>query len=609
MKKKLLIALFTVLTLCLFALSVSAANEVTLVSGEQVDFEVVFKVEKSGSVENVVRGFNAGYTKNSVTDVIFPDYLAGIECNGLFGGYDTPASTTINTLTFAATDEFFISGDNIFSGIPLTKVTFDPNCVVELRKGNFSGCTSLTEITFPKFKMLAGNAFSGCSNMVATNELVLAEGMTVIGKCAFDGCTSLRGTVYFPSTLEEIVESAFRKTGFDNFDLSKCVNLSKVGYGGGGGPFDNSDNITTLDLSACVKLLALNKSFAESCDSLTTVILPPNLETIPYKAFAHCYKLQSIVLPASLQRVDDEAFHSTRRGQDIMTFTIYVQSNVVFHDSYAFRDSGAKIEFVLIGDGVTAESLIAANTFVTVTGATVVDYKESYNYTVGQTISSHTIVANYCTSLALQGVHAFNNDNPCVVNCTVCALATVKENPEHALAVSIVYEKGYDNEGVKLTACTNDGCPHKLSDKAEALFSCLGYSASNFGNVGIAVGYSVNSTAISDYTKITGATVKYGVFAVSQEKLGDNAIFGKDGALADGVLNVEVSKHGFDVFEIKVVGFKDDQKDKKIAFGAYATMTKEGVTEYAYMQYEAPSQGDKYSFVSYNDVMAILPKE
>ena len=109
MKKKILIALFVAMMICILAFSVSAANEVTLVDGTTVDFEAVFKVQKSGGVENVVTGFNSGYDKNSVTDVIFPDYVAGIECNGLFGKYATAASTTIRTLTFAATDTFFIS--------------------------------------------------------------------------------------------------------------------------------------------------------------------------------------------------------------------------------------------------------------------------------------------------------------------------------------------------------------------------------------------------------------------------------------------------------------------------------------------------------------------
>jgi len=210
MKKKILIALFAVIISCLFSFAVSAANEVTLTDGTKADLEAVFKVQN-----NQITGFNTGYTKNDVTDVIFPDEIDGLEANFLFG-----EAVNLKTLTFESTDTFFISGDAIFSKCSVEKITFNPDCVVELRKGNFSNCASLTEITFPKFKKLAGSAFAGCSNMKSTNELILAEGMTEIGGHVFNGCTSLSGTVYFPSTLEKIQEYSFQKTGFEHFDLS-----------------------------------------------------------------------------------------------------------------------------------------------------------------------------------------------------------------------------------------------------------------------------------------------------------------------------------------------------------------------------------------------------
>ena len=93
MKKKLLIALFIVALVCIFAFSVSAENEVTLTTGEKADLTTVFKVDS----KNQVTGFNEGYSKNDVTDVIFPDYIVGLEANVLFQN-----ATSLKTLTFAA---------------------------------------------------------------------------------------------------------------------------------------------------------------------------------------------------------------------------------------------------------------------------------------------------------------------------------------------------------------------------------------------------------------------------------------------------------------------------------------------------------------------------
>ena len=606
MKKKLLITLFMVVIACFLSFTVCAANEVKLVSGETVDFETVFKVGKSDGVENVVTGFNTGYNKNSMTDVIFPDYVAGIENNGLFGKYATPASTTIKTLTFEASDEFFISGVNIFTGIPVTKVTFNPNCVVEIRKGDFSGCTSLTEITFPKFKKLSNSAFASCSNMVPTNELAFAEGMTEIGADAFHGCTKLSGTIVFPSTLTTIKEEAFNGTAIVGVDFSKCANLVTFDKA----IFANCDSLTAIDMSACIGLTSLGNSFAENCDELIRVILPPNLEKINEKGFAWCCKLQSMVIPASCTQIGVEAFQYARKDQELKVFTLYIQSNVNFDTSRysVFNSSSAKVEFVLIGENVTAESFIANNSYTHVTGATIVDYvggENPWTYVTGQAITSHTIVENYCFALALTGEHQ-SDDNPCVINCSACGLTSARENPQHTISIEIDYESGYNKAGIKLTACTNLGCTYEESSSMDALFVCLGYSASENGTVGIAIGYTINNVAIKEYEEIAGKTLKYGVFVVTQSNLGDSDVFGENGTVANGVINAEITNHDFVAFELKITGFTDEQKETKLAMGAYVVLTDGEMTEYSYMQDDSKGTfNGKYYFASYNDVLGI----
>ena len=599
MKKKIfLITAMVALLVCLFAISVSAADEVTLVGGEKADFETVFKVNDN----NVVTGYNTGYNNNSMTDVIFPDYLAGIECNGLFGKYANPASTTIKTLTFEATDEFFISGDNIFTGISVTKVTFNPNCVVEIRKGNFSGCTSLTEITFPKFRKLSSSAFASCSNMVPTNELVFVEGMTEIGADAFHDCSSLSGTIVFPSTLTTIKEEAFNGTSITGVDFSRCADLATLEKA----IFAKCDSLQAIDMSACADLTSLGNSFAENCDELINVILPPNLETINEKSFAWCGKLQSMVIPASCTLIGVEAFQFARRNQELQVFTLYIQGNVNFDTSRysVFNSSGAKVEFILIGENVTAESFIAANTYSHVTGATVVDYvagENPWTYVPGQAITSHTIVENYCVSLALTGNHAYEG-NPCVVVCADCELSTANENPEHNLAIEITYENGFGNAGNKLVACINNGCAHREETEMPALLVCLGYSAPENGDGGISIKYAVNGTAIAEYERVTGATLSYGMFATTKQAVGNGDIFDLDGNTVNGAIALDVTKSGFTFIALKMVGFdKENSKEAFFAIGAYAITTLEGEKSYSYLQEGTPLEGEKYAFIKYND--------
>lgn len=608
MKKKVLIALFVAVLTCVLAFSVSAANEVTLADGTNADLEVVFKV--SG---DTINGFNDGYTKNNIKAVVFPDSIATIK------NLSFDSSTVIETVTFEASDTLILDGVS-FNSSSIKKAIFTPECELTYKSGNFYNCKSLTEITFPKFAALPGNCFQFNSNMVPTNDIVFVEGITTLNCHMFNGCSKVGGTVVIPASVVTIKEGTFNGTAIIGVDFSKCVNLTSIG-GGYGGTFSNMDSLTSLDFSACINLTKLDgPCMFEGSENLESVILPPNVTSIPHKTFAHCYKLGSLVVPATVTTIADESFHSARRGQSVMTFTMYIQSDVKLNVQYVFRDTGAKIEFVLIGDGITAEQFKTTNAGIDIVQSgkhspldniEVIDYLDAtspWTFVPGQTRTSHVIVDNYCKTLALSGEHAFG-ENPCVVVCENCKFATVKENPEHIINVIVTYENGYANTGVKLTVCTNDGCPHKVSEQTEALFTCLGFSSSTYGVAAITLGYAINGEAITVYETLTNKSVKYGVFAVSQSKLGNGDVFDENGKATDGAIVAETSYNNFAVFMLKISGFKDEQKDAKLAMGAYVAIIDGENTEYSYMQHSAPNEGEKYCFISYNEVMASLPQE
>ena len=168
---------------------------------------------------------------------------------------------------------------------------------------------------------------------------------------------------------------------------------------------------------------------------------------------------------------------------------------------------------------------------------------------------------------------------------------------DEAVLLSIVYES-YGKTGVKAISCGN--CGEVGEFDAEALFVCLGYSACEFDESGISVGYMINRVAIAEYEDVNSATLEYGVFAVAGAKLEDGDVFNESGNAINGAVVVAVSESGNDMFEIKVVGFTSEaQKSAKIAMGAY--VKKEG--EISYLQAEEPNEGEKYNFVSYNDLV------
>ena len=604
MKKRILIALFVLAFACLFTFAVSAANEVTLVGGTTENLETVFKVDG-----NTVSGFNDGWSKDSIKDVVFPENITTIK------NVSFQSSTVIETVTFASSTELVL--DNVtFKESSVQKATFNPECVLNYKSGNFYNCKSLTEITFPRFAALPSNCFQLNKNMMPTNGIVFVDGITTINCHIFNGCSKVWGNVTIPASVTKINEGTFNGTAITSFDFSKCVNLTEIG-GGYGGTFANITTVTSYDFSACTRLTQFRgNAMFEGCKQMTEIILPPNLTSIPHKTLAHCYKLSSIVIPASVATIADESFHSARSGQDVKTFTMYIQGNVKLNTKYVFRDSGAKIEFVLIGDGITAAQFKSTNAGIDIIQSgshspldniEVIDYLDKANpwsFVPGQARTSHIIVDNYCAPLALTGEH-LSADNPCVIVCTSCGFASAKENPQHTESVSVVYVNGYANVGAKVTTCTNDGCAHMVTEEMSALFACLGYSTQENGGNSIVIGFTSDNEAIGAFEKVADVTVKYGVFAVSQNKLGNSLVFDAGGEAANGAIVADLTNSSFAMFDLKLTGFNADNMDAKLAIGAYVAVTSEDGTEYSYIQKEAPAEGESYYFASYNDILGI----
>ena len=174
--------------------------------------------------------------------------------------------------------------------------------------------------------------------------------------------------------------------------------------------------------------------------------------------------------------------------------------------------------------------------------------------------------------------------------------------------VGINYPNGYDKEGVREYLCALCGVEtvEDANDVAAPMLDCIGYSVSENGDNGIVIGYSINREIVTEINAIGGTTVKYGVFAATQANLGDNDVFAENGSVANGVLWAYTSTNSFVMFELKVTGFTTDiQKNAVLAIGAFVELTRDGNKEYSYVQGGAASDGAKYFFASYNDMVAI----
>ena len=342
----------------------------------------------------------------------------------------------------------------------------------------------------------------------------------------------------------------------------------------------------TLDLSK-TKLSTLNSGDIKNNSykarsnfygmTMTSVILPPTLQTIGVGTFYNCKSLKTISLGAKITLVDNAAFYSVPLKQIFFYGTLDKIDDLVACTSTT--ENGTFLAVL----GADSANICSYSNYIELTEEEKKDIKLIYEYSFCQ---EHDLVMS----------------NTCVGICRICE-KTIVNHVNNPLELVTINYGSYTVNGTKIITCQNDDCTYNVTEEMPALFTCLGYSSPENGTNGIAVGFTADNVAISEYEKVTGKTLAYGVFAVAQERLGDNDVFGENGA-ANGVIYAEISSYDFENFELKIVGFTDEYKDEKLAMGAYVAVTDGKATEYSYMQDVTKGElGGDYYFVSYNDIV------
>ena len=423
---------------------------------------------------------------------------------------------------------------------------------------------------------------------VNVEEFYFSSQVTKILNTTFtSGWKSLK-TVYIPKSVTCIAN------GFSNSPVCQVI-------------FEEGSQLKTIEGSAF-----------QGCANLTTFDFPEGLESLGRNCFFQSGLSGTIVIPNSVTKLDAGSLLSTKienlylgdgaleigynflgtfgRKDNAYLKNVYMSASTTFTQTNIFYKCANPVNFYVIGTDAECAAMIE-----TLKGHSTGDYMTfiTADEVTEDTGAGYGIIHtgyNRCTAF-YNGEHSYENGI-----CTRCGDALYCENPEHNLEISITYVS-YMAEGIKTVKCLD--CNSQAREKiADPLFDCLGYSASETGDNGIVVGYTVNKTAVTEYEKYEAVALEYGVFAVSQEKLGDNAIFGENGA-AKGVISADVTNHGFALFELKIVGFADEQKGLKLAMGAYVAVNDGETTEYSYMQDD--KKGEKigeYFFVTYNEVVA-----
>ncbi len=172
----------------------------------------------------------------------------------------------------------------------LTGITI-PDGVKSLDGTIFNGCTALARLTLPASKYRISDALVlsadsktllFCIPGLATGDIAIPEGTSVIADCAFTGCGNLTG-IRIPDSVKTIGHSAF------------C----------------GCSGLTGITLPA--KVRKIDEAAFQKCTSLADIIIPDGVRRIHKWAFCGCTSLKNITIPDRVHKIDKTAFKDCDR--------------------------------------------------------------------------------------------------------------------------------------------------------------------------------------------------------------------------------------------------------------------------------------------------------
>ena len=471
---------------------------------------------------------------------------------------------------------------NAFNRSSLIRAAFLPKSINLMGPANgdqykfsaFRECANLEYVEFPANSAITtiGNAaFYKCSSLKAIS---LPNNVTVIEPVAFQHCTSLQA-VYLP----------------DGFQKMMCNNATS-------GSFNNCTSMYFVD-----EPFVLNSTLSNIPEKESVYYFPSTLTGLG-EGIRGCSNMNETLVVGT-----NYTSHSTSMYEGTGVKTVVYLGNMTYF--WMTNTQSTKLNIVFAGSTSTPQVEVTGDQSA---GTTIYLCKLNKYYNLNEKVwidgtthfeeISKTIItpSTSCTEPSIKTAFCFCgyeiSNEP--IEGTVSSHDYDYLNNDKAILVGIAYSN-YSQNGEKTVICGN--CGEQAILEAPALFTCLGYSAPEDGRGGIAVGFAVNNVAIAEYEEATGKTLKYGVFAVLQNRLGDKDIFSEDGTVAEGTINADITSYEFALFELKIVGFTDEYKDIKLAMGAYVAVTDGETTEYSYLQSGTPNENEKYCFVSYNDIV------
>ena len=253
-------------------------------------------------------------------------------------------ANTISTVKFAANSKLKSIGAKAFYGCTLLQSIDLPSSVTMIGANAFYGCTLLNSISLTNVEYVGEYAFYNVATNLASPSIKVSLNKAIVignnafqnakitgvdfssntslislGNYAFNGCTSLTGTVDLSKATSLLSTGTYT---FQNCTGITAVNLPSSITTIGDYAFSGCTAIAnTIDISGATKLSTIGTSAFQNCTSLTGLSYPTSAPITSFgsNAFSGCTALSQLgtvadtfTAPAALTNIASSAFAGTK---------------------------------------------------------------------------------------------------------------------------------------------------------------------------------------------------------------------------------------------------------------------------------------------------------
>lgn len=278
---------------------------------------------KNYNVDNLIISNYTGKEK----DVIIHEGVLRIEAGAFKDNKDIVSVYLPKSLIYI--------GDEAFSGCTsLTKVSFAANKLDNTGKAAFKGCTALESVSLYGIKFIGDEAFKDCTSL---RTVIVGDGCEEVGFWAFANCTSLESVV-LPDSIIEICGGAFENCARlkdvylpagEDMDLifkecfDGCTALERK--------LKNKKEAPTENIAGVIE----NDTLVQFDDTYTNCLtIPSDVKYIAKGAFSGCKNLVSVTIPGTVEDIEEGAFDDCPNLEEV---NIPDGSDII--DQYSLTDT------------------------------------------------------------------------------------------------------------------------------------------------------------------------------------------------------------------------------------------------------------------------------